>query len=333
LIPIGAILLTMLLFGAYCAAIGRDPLAVFASMHKASFASWYSFQNTLLRASPLMLCALCTALPMRLGLVVIGNEGALVIGGLAAAVAGLVLIGHSAFLTLVLMALAGMAAGGLWIGLIGAMRQWRGVNETIAGLLMNYIAIAILNHLTNGPLRDPNSLNKPSTPPIDPASMLPHLGSTRLHYGLVFGVVACLLAYIVVERTTFGFSMRTIGGNLRAAKLAGLPVAWITLVSCAAAGACAGLAGMVEVAAVHGRANESLAVGYGYAGLLVAFVARHHALGVILVSVLLGGILASGGILQRAHQMPDSTIYLVQGLLFVVILWSETLYGRWRKAS
>ncbi len=112
--------------------------------------------------------------------------------------------------------------------------------------------------------------------------------------------------------------------------MAGLPVAAIGLVTCFLAGAAAGLAGMVEVAAIHGRANESLAAGYGYAGILVAFVARHRGLPILLVATLLGGILASGGILQREFKLPDATILVFQGLVFLVILFSESLYGKFK---
>ena len=111
---------------------------------------------------------------------------------------------------------------------------------------------------------------------------------------------------------------------------AGLAVTRLGLITCFLAGAAAGIAGMVEVAAVHGRANESLAAGYGYAGILVAFVARHRGLPIILVATFLGGILASGGILQREFKLPDATILLFQGMVFVAILYSDSLYGRFK---
>jgi simple sugar transport system permease protein len=226
------------------------------------------------------------------------------------------------------MALGGMIAGGLWITAVGALRHYRGVNETISSLLMNYIAIAILNQLVNGPMRDPASLNKPSTYPILDINMLGAIPGTRIHYGLIYGLVACALAYFLIQRTTFGFAARTAGGNIRAARLAGLPVGKLALAICFLAGSCAGLAGMIEVAAVHGRANESLNANYGYGGILVAFIARHNPLAAALVSILLGGILASGGILQREHNLPDATVLVFQGIVFLIILYSESLYGK-----
>lgn len=325
----GAILVGLLLFGIFCAAVGQNPFAVFGSIWKSAFGNWRTFQNTLIRAAPLMLTALCTALPARLGLVIIGNEGALVIGGLAAVTIGLA-IGTALppVLAQIGMAIAGLVAGGLWIMAAGALKHYRAVNETISSLLLNYIAIALLNHLVGGPMRDPSSLNKPSTYPLPEALMLGNIPGTRVHWGLMYGIVACVIAYFLIQRTTFGFAARTAGGNIRAARIAGLPVGKLTLAVCFLAGSCAGLAGMVEVAAVQGSANESLNVGYGYGGIMVAFAARHNPLAAILISLLVGGILASGGVLQRAHGLPDATVLVFEGLVFLVVLFSDSLYGK-----
>jgi general nucleoside transport system permease protein len=327
-LPFSAVLVSLILFGIFCAIAKANPLAVYGSIHKAAFGSWSAFQNTLLRASPLMLSALCTALPARLGLVIIGNEGALVMGGLGATAIGLAISTAPPTIVQIGMALAGMVAGGLWIGAVGALKHYRAVNETISSLLMNYIAIAILNHLVNGPMKDPTSLNKPSSFPIAEVNMLGTLPGTRVHYGLIYGLIACAIAYFLIQRTTFGFAARTAGGNIRAALIAGLPVGKLTMAICFLAGSCAGLAGMVEVAAIHGRANESLNSNYGYGGILVAFIARHNPLAAALVSILLGGLLASGGILQRVHNLPDATVLVFQGLVFLVVLYSESLYGK-----
>ena len=327
-IPVAAILTALLLFGSFCAIAGANPFGVYASIYKAAFGSWYAWQNTLIRASPLMLSALCTVLPARIGLVVIGNEGAIVVGGVAAVAAGLRLQAPP-LVVLLAMASAGIVAGGVWIAMVGALRHYRGVNETISSLLLNYIAIALMNQLVEGPMRDPSSLNRPATHPLLDPYRLGDLPGTRVHYGLLYGLVACLIADVLIRRTTFGFAARTVGGNVRVAQIAGLPVGKLILVVCFLAGSCAGLAGMVEVAAVHGRVSESLNANYGYSGILVAFVARQSPLATVLVAMLLGGILASGGILQRSHNLPDATVLVFQGLVFLVILFSESLYGRW----
>ncbi len=327
-IPLGALVVSLFVFGIFCGLAGANPFGVYGSIYQAAFGSWSSFQGTLIRASPLMLSSLCTALPARLGLVIIGNEGAIVIGGIGAVAAGLALENTSPLVVQLGMAIAGLVSGGLWIMAVGALRHYRGVNETISSLLMNYIAIALLNHLVGGPMKDPTSLNKPSSFPILDINMVGQIPGTRIHYGLLYGIIACVIAYFLIQRTTFGFAARTAGGNIKAARIAGLPVGKLTMAICFLAGSCAGLAGMVEVAAVHGKANESLNAGYGYGGILVAFIARHNPLAATLVAVLLGGILSSGGILQRSHQLPDATVLVFQGLVFLIVLFSDSLYGK-----
>jgi simple sugar transport system permease protein len=330
LIPIGAVVVSLLLFGLFVTLAGANPLEVFYQLWRGAFGTWFSFQNTLQRAAPLMLTALCTALPARLGLIVIGGEGALVVGGLASVSAALALPDSSPITVAVAMALVGFAVGGLWVALAGFLRSFRGVNETISSLLLAYIALALFNHLVEGPMRDPASLNKPSTRDIGEANMLGLIPGMDVHWGLVYGIVACVLAFVLMDRTVFGFAARVVGGNIRAAQLAGLRVRRLVLAVCFLAGGGAGLAGMVEVAAVHGKANASLIAGYGYSGILVAFLARHNPLAIIPVAVLLGGIRASGGLLQRTVELPDAAVSVLQGILFIVILASETLYGRLR---
>ncbi len=328
IIPVAALLLSLVVFGLFCAVQKVNPLAVYDVIYKSAFGSAFSWQGTLIRAAPLMLASLCTALPERLGLVVIGNEGALVMGGLGAIVAGLALGSLPPILVQISMAITGILFGGTWIAIVGALKYFRGVNETISSLLMNYIAIAILNTLVEGVMRDPSSLNKPSTYPLAEVNWLQTIPGTRVHYGLIYGLVACVIAYFLIQRTTFGFGVRTTGGNIRAARIAGLPVGKLTLIICFLAGSCAGLAGMIEVAAIHHTANASLNTGYGYSGILVAFVARQNPLAAFLVSILLGGLLASGSGLQRSLGLNDSTVLVFQGIVFLVILFSESLYGR-----
>jgi simple sugar transport system permease protein len=326
--PLLALALAAAGFSVFLLALGKSPADFSALVWKGAFGSWFSLQNTLQRAAPLLLTALCVALPAQLGLVVIGGEGALVLGGLAATVAALPLAGTWPPLVQIAMAVAGAAAGGAWIALTGWLRARRGVNETVASLVLAYIGIALFNHLVEGPLRDPASLNKPSTWGIGEANMLGPLPGTDLHPGLAVGVIACVLCWVLIYRSSLGFAARVTGGNLRAAQLQGLPVARLIVWACFLGGACAGLAGMIEVAAVHGRANASLIAGYGYAGILIAFLARHNPLAIMPMAVLLGGIGAAGGLLQRRMGLPDATVLVLQGFIFVAILASETLYGR-----
>ena len=327
-IPALALLASLVLFGIFVALFGKNPLDLYFYMYQGAFGTWFSWQNTLTRAAPLILTALCTALPAQLGMVIIGGEGALLIGALAATSAALALQAAPPLVVDVAMACAGMIGGGLWIMLAGALRQYRGVNETISSLLLVYIALAILNFLVEGPMRDPTSLNKPSTPEIGAANMIGNIPGMDVHWGFVLGIIAALLSYILIYHTVFGFAARVAGGNIRAAKVVGLSVGKLILVICFLAGAAAGLAGMMEVAAVQGRTNANLAAGYGFAGILVAFLARQNPLAIIPVAILLGGIGASGGLLQRRLGLPDASVLVLQGMIFVMVLASDTLYGR-----
>ena len=329
-IPALALVASLVLFGAFVAAFGKNPLDLYFYMYQGAFGTWFSWQNTMVRASPLILTALCTALPAQLGMVIIGGEGAFLIGALCATAVALALPGAPPLVVELAMAAGGMAGGGLWIALSGGLRHYRGVNETISSLLLVYIALAVLNHLVEGPMRDPASLNKPSTRDIGAANMIGTIPGTDVHWGVVFGIVAAIAAYVLIYHTVFGLAARVAGGNLRAAKLVGLGVGRLILVICFLAGASAGLAGMVEVAAVQGRANANLAAGYGFTGILVAFLARQNPLAVIPVAILLGGIGASGGLLQRRLGLPDASVLVLQGIIFILVLASDTLYGRWR---
>lgn len=329
-IPAGALVVGLLIFSFFLLLQGKSPTEFWALVFKAGFGGSFSWSNTLSRAAPLLFAALCVALPARLGLIVIGGEGAVVLGGLAAGALGAWMIGFPAVPTMLLMAVSAFALGGLWIGTVGWLRHWRGVNETIASLLMAYIAIALLNHFVEGPLRDPESLNKPSTAPIDEAAKVGVMPWLDVHWGLLTGVIACVLCWILIDFTRYGFAARVAGANLRAAQVQGLPTGWLMMGFCALGGGLAGLAGYFEVSAVHGSANGSLVAGYGYSGILIAFIAQHHPLAIIPVTVLLAGFEASSGLVQRRMDLPDATVLVMQGCLFISILVSETLYGRFR---
>jgi simple sugar transport system permease protein len=337
-LPVLALAGGLALFGVFVWFDGHDPVQVWQLLFRGAFGDAFSLQNTLQRAAPLMLTALCVALPARAGLTVIGGEGALVLGGLACAALpyAIVLPGGAAGTTMLLAAAA--AAGAAWIALAGWLRQWRGVNETISSLLLGYIAIALFKHTVEGPLRDPASLNKPSTLPLDASLLVGPIGAYEVHWGLVFGIVACVVAAVWLGATTHGFATRVVGGNPRAAQLVGLPSTRLVVVACALGGAAAGLAGGIEVAAVHTSANASLIVGLGYTGILVSFVARHHPLAIIPVAILFGGFLAAGSLLQRRMGLPDASVQVLMGFCFVIILASEAWRGRlrelfvWRRA-
>lgn len=330
LITAGALALAFALFGLFLLANRLNPLEVYAVLWLGGFGTPFSLQATLTQAAPLMLTALCVAIPARAGLLVIGGEGALVAGGVCAVLAGVAAAGLPAGIGTAVVCAAGAAAGGAWIAMAGALKHLRGVNETISTLLLNYIAIALLNHLVSGPIRDHAVSLKVTSWSIPQAYMVDAIPGIGVHWGLALGLLACLGAYVLLRYSVPGFAIAVLGGNARAAQLVGLPIGRLTLLACALGGAAAGLAGAVEIVAVHGAASSSLVVGFGYAGILVAFLARQNPLAIVFFAFLVGGISASGGLMQRRFDMPDAATQVLQGMIFLCVLGSNALYGRLR---
>jgi ABC-type uncharacterized transport system permease subunit len=328
-IPLLALAIAAALFALFLLAIGKSPVDFVSYVWRGGFGTAFSFQNTLQRSAPLILTALAVAIPARIGLIMIGGEGALVLGGFAAAAVAIPMIGVvPPLIVLPIMIALAMIVGAFWVGLAGYLRYARGVNETISSLLLTYIGIAIMNFFVEGVLRDVSNPNKPSTKPLGDAYMVGKIPGTDVHWGFAVGILLCIALYFLLERTTFGFAARVTGGNFRAALAQGLPVGRLIVACSAIAGACAGLAGFFEVTAIQGRANASLAAGYGFTGILVSFLARHNPLVIPPVAILFGGIVAAGGLIQRRMGLPDATVQVLEGLIFVVLLTSETLYGR-----
>jgi general nucleoside transport system permease protein len=325
---VAALGMAMVLFSIAVALAGHNPVVVWGLIFAGGFGDAFAWQNTLQRAAPLILTGLAVAIPAQAGRVIIGSEGALVLGGLAAAASGVALSAHGAWLVWPAMAMMGALVGGAWIAIAGWLREWREVNETISSLLLSFIAIALFNQMVETVLRDPASLNKPSTQPLTDALMLPTLPGLDVHWGLVVGGCVALICWAVLRLTPLGLAVRVAGGNPRAARGVGLPVAWLTVGACAVGGACAGLAGAIEVAAVHGAANASLMAGYGYSGILIAFAARFSPLAVVPVAVLVGGIAASGSLLQRRLGLPEASVMVLLGFAFVALIGCEALRGR-----
>ena len=291
-------------------------------------------QNTLQRSAPLILTALAVAMPARIGLVMIGGEGALVLGGFASAaiaiplVAGASAAGSRRWLV---MAVAGARSARVWVGIVGFLRHARGVNETISSLLLTYIGIAIMNFFVEGSLRDLTNPNKPSTMPIGDAYMVGKIPGTDVHWGLAVGIVLAIVLHVLLV----AHDLRLCGARQRrqCARRAG-----------------AGAAGrQADRHLLHdrrrlrrprrasSRSRRSRAAPMPRSSPATAspaswspFLARHNPLAIIPVAIMFGGIVASGGLIQRRMDLPDATVLVLQGLTFVVLLVSETLYGRFK---
>ncbi len=326
----------LLLSGAVLWAAGVPPLAAYREMFGEAFGTRYGFSETLVKATPLLLCGLGLMLAFRMLFWNIGAEGQLYMGAFAATgVAALPLPLEAAWLRLPLMAVAGMLAGALW-GLIPALLKLaRQVNEIVSSLLLNYVAIAWVGYLVYGPWKDPSSGNFPMTPLFGASAQLPRFADLRVNAGLVLALAALILLYILQERSRLGFAARVIGSNPVAARYAGINLAHTTLAVVALSGGLAGLAGMVEVAGLQHRLIAHFSPGYGYTAILVAWLGRLHPAGVLIAAILLGGLFSGGEVLQIVRQVPLSVVFVFQGLLLLAFL-SGDLFTRyciiWRLA-
>jgi len=328
-VPLGAVLAAFALFSILLLWIDRSPLQFVELIWKGGFGTSFSIRNSLQRMPPLILCALAVAVPAQLGLVVIGGEGTLVLAGLAAAAIAVPFAGGAmpALVVVPLMVGAAMLTAAVWFGIVAQARNERQVNEVISSLLLSYVGIAIMNFFVEGALRDPNQPSKSSTVPVAASYLVGEIPGVGVHWGLAAALLAAVLLHLLVSRTTFGFAMRVVGGNPRAARSQGLPVERLVMTGMLIGGACAGLAGYFEVAAVQGRANASLAAGYGFTGILVSFMARHQPLGIVPVALLFAALSASAGLVQRRMDLPDGVMLLLQSTIFIAILVSQALHG------
>jgi simple sugar transport system permease protein len=300
--------------------IGRNPGPLFLAMLDGSFGSGYALSETLVKTAPILLCALATALPARLGLISVGAEGQLSLGALAGTAFVLSTDGAWGALTLPAMLLAGAAGGALWGALAGALRGRLRVNETITTLLLNYIAPPLIDHLVYGAWKDPQSLGWPATIAFPPAARLPAFFGTRVHLGLFVGVALVLMAHVLLARTRWGFYLDILKDSPALAGRAGLRFGPAVVAVMALGAACAGIAGIAEASVIEGRLQAGLGSGAGYSGFLVAWLARGHLPRLLPLSLLVGGLIASGDNLQQTADLPSSTATVLQGLLFATAL-------------
>lgn len=315
---------------AFFAAIGQPPFATLASLVRFAAGDAFSRTETLVKTAPILLCALAAAIPGRLGLISVGAEGQLHAGAIAGTAAVLWFSDAPAFALTPLMLAAGAAGGAAWGGLAGALRARLDVNETISTLLLNYVAVLLVNALVFGPWRDPGNLGWPATAAFPPAAALPGWPSARVHLGLWIGAALALAAALVFWRTRFAERVRVLAGNRKVGETFGLSFGRHAVLLMAAGGAAAELAGIAEVSAVQGRLQPGLSIGYGLTGFLVAWLCGHRFLPLIAVSVGVGGLIAAGDALQLFAKAPAASATILQGLLFVAVLATTGLARRWR---
>lgn len=322
---------TALLAGAAVMALyGANPLLAYAAMFKGALGSAFGLTEVVVKAIPLTLTGLAVALCATMLLWNIGCEGQLVMGGIGAA--GAVMLFAPVLpspLLLPAAILCGAACGALWAFVPALLRVWANVSEILTTLLLNYVAIILMEYLYFGPWRDPQGMGFPGTPLFPPAAMLPRLLDTRIHLGLVFAVALAAGLHFLLARSKWGFSVRITGHGPQAAGYAGLNVPRQTLLVMAASGALAGLAGAGEAAAIHYRLQEGFAAGYGYDGIIVACLAALQPRLIPFCALLLGVFIVGGEQLATTMQLPASISRILEGALLFGFLLGETL-GRYR---
>jgi general nucleoside transport system permease protein len=312
------------LASAFFFAIRRPPLQLFGAMLEGSFGSGFALSETLVKASPIALCALAAALPARLGLISVGAEGQLFVGAIFGT--GFVLSFGESFGAFTLPAMLGSAAlgGALYAGLAGLLRVHLRANETISTLLLNYISPLLVDYLVYGPWKDPASLGWPATVSFPDGARLPTYFETRLHLGLPLAIGLVLAAHALCQRTRFGVALDLLRESPPLAARAGLRTGRATVWVLALGGAAAGLAGIAEASVIEGRLQSGLGAGAGYSGFLVAFLGRSNLAAVLPLSLLVAALVAAGDNLQLQFGLPSSVIFVLQGLLFVAALMAQS---------
>jgi simple sugar transport system permease protein len=312
---VGAVFLTL---------TDRDPLEVYTAMFKGALGSRYGLAETVVKAIPLMLCALGISAAFRMQLWNIGAEGQFYMGAFAASWLPLTYPQAPMMLMLPGMALLGCIGGGLW-GLVPAVlrARWK-VNEIITTLMLNYVAILWVDFLVYGPWKDPKGFNFPLTAKFPAAAALPNFCDSRIHVGLIIAVVLAAAFWLIFEKSRWGFEIKVIGASEQAARYAGMNIRrniyWVMLLS----GAVCGLAGMAEVSGIVGRLQPNLSPGYGYTAIIVAWLSKLNPAAILVVSILFGA-LQVGGFFVQTMGVPASVASMLQGAVLFFVVGGEFL--------
>ncbi len=323
-----ALCLALVSGAAAFALLGADWVQAYAAMAAGALGSAQGRMDVLIKAAPLIFTGLAVALCCRLKAWNIGAEGQFVFGAVGVALAGLRLFpGGGAWLLPACLA-GGAALGALWAAIPALLKTRCGVNEILSTLLLNYVAVIFMEHLYFGPWRDPAGFGFPGTAELPEAAWLPLWPGTRLHLGLALALACAVLLWLALERTRFGFQCRVLGQNPEAARYAGFNVDRLTLTAFLFSGALAGLAGACEVLGVQHRLQEGLASGVGFDGVIVAFLARLHPLGVPAAALFLAAILVGGDQLQTALGLPGAVVRILEAALLFGVLAGDWLAAR-----
>lgn len=312
---------------------GKNPVAALWDMVRAT-ADARSMGDVLVRATPFVFAGLAVAIPARAGMVNVGGEGQIVVGAVAAAGVGLALDQDAnGALVIVLMLLASALAGAVWAGIAAVMRSALKVPEAITTLLLNYVAFDLMLFLIYDAWKDPKGTGQPTSRPLAKGAHLPIISGNRVHLGIVFAAVAAVGIWLALNRTSWGFRLRVVGGNGEAARRAGLPVNKLMFSAMAAGGALGGLAGMVHFAGAEFSLRQGMTAGFGYTAFLASWLGRHQPLKVVVGSLLLAFLAVGGSSLQIDSELPAATVNVLMALVLLAVLVNTAARGRAKGAT
>ena len=330
LVSLGAIIVALILGGIVLALVGGNPFRAYAHIASASFGSVGVFSDTLVKATPLMLTGLACTVAFRMRLWNIGAEGQLFMGAFAASavvLTPLVPAETPQLVTLLTMAVAGFIAGALWGFVSGILKAKLNVNEVLTTLMMNYIAFSWVNFFvyavwSEGGFQMSRMFPKSAWMPrlADYADQIPAFRGLTTHLGLVLGIVAAVVLWWVLDRSKWGFEIKITGDNPKAARYSGINIVRNTVLVMMLSGGLAGLAGMSEISGVVHRLQGAFSPGYGFTGIIVAWLAKLNPLAVVPVSILFGALLLAGREIQ-----PSGIPRLIQGIILFCLISSDFL--------
>ncbi len=319
LVPVISFLVSLLLGAIVLAVSGANPFLTYIYMARGAFGSWPGFTETLVKAIPLILTGLGVAIAFRLRFWNIGAEGQFIWGAIGTAWVMIFWTFLPVQLLLPVGLLVGMIFGALWAGIPAVLKARLGVDETLTTLMMNYVAILLAEYLYYGPWRDPEGYGFPGTRPFPREAWLPRIAG-RAHVGIYLALVAALILWFVLYRTKWGFEIKMIGMNKRAARVQGVNIARNIVLVLLVSGALSGLAGGVEVAAVQHRLMKGIDMGYGFTAIIIAWMAQLNPIAAVFVALIMGGILVGGDQIQMMMGLPASMGLVLQGLLLFPLL-------------
>jgi simple sugar transport system permease protein len=327
LVPVLAVAMAMALISIFITAMGASPLEAYSALIGGALGDLQDIATSMNRAAPYIIVGLGVAIGFRGGIFNIGGEGQIMAGGILASIVAIYIKGIPPYIHIPLSLLAGFIGGVIWGFIPGYFFAKSGTNMIITTIMMNEIAFGVLSALVKGPLQEPPGFFD-QTYMIEESAFLPFiLPGTRLHAGIAIAVMAAVVLYILLFRTSFGYQIRTIGENVIAAKHAGMKVFTKQIQIMIISSGLAGLAGTVEILGAQHRLRPLFLQNYGYEALAVAILGQSNPFGVIISGLLFGVLKTGAGSMQRATNLPMSLIDILSGIIIVFVVASGILMG------